>query len=144
MSKYDPALFMYFDIHTALQGLLLAHVDDLIHGAGTSEFEATILEPLKQRFTFGREDEEDFFYVGLHVQQLQDTIIVDQDSYVDSLEIPEFSGGHDLHAILDEEGQAAFRAVVGRIGWVAGSSRPDLSYDNLVLSMKVGKATGGI
>ena len=42
--------------------------------------------------------------------------------------------------ILDEEGQGEFRSAVGRIGWVAKASKPDLVYDNLVLSMKLGCA----
>ena len=43
--------------------------------------------------------------------------------------------------MLDDEGQSEFRSAVGRIGYVANSSRPDLSYMNLVLSMNVSNAT---
>ena len=142
VSKHDPALFMYFNDDNELQGMLLSHVDDLIHGAGTNVFTDKVLNPMKERFTFGNEDENDFTYVGLHVRQIGSTIITDQDAYVTDLEIPYMDTSNcDLNKELDNEGQAEFRAVVGRIGWIANSSRPDLSYDNLVLSMKVGHAT---
>ena len=142
MSLHDPALFMYFGEYSVLQGLLLTHVDDLIHGAGTGEFNDHVLMPLKERFTFGNEEEDEFKYVGMHVKQVGSTIVTDQNFYVENLEIPymESLNGADLDNLLDEDGQAEFRSAVGRIGWVANSSRPDLSYNNLILSMKVGNA----
>jgi hypothetical protein len=140
VSIHDPALFMYSGEHNELKGMFLAHVDDLIHGAGNPEFYNKILNPLKQRFTFGTEDEDDFKYVGMHVKQVGSTIVTDKDSYVANLEVPEIKPGSSMDDLLDEEGQADFRAVAGRIGWIANSSRPDLSYANLVLSMKVRNA----
>ena len=142
MSRNDPALFLYFGTHSCLQGLLLSHVDDLLHGAGTNEFIEHILEPLKQRFTFGSEEEDEFKYVGMHVKQEGEYITTDQDFYIDNLEIPYIQMNEaSLDALLDDEGQGEFRSAVGRIGWVAGTSRPDLSYESLILSMKVGNAS---
>ena len=113
VSIYDPALFMYSSSNE-LQGLLLAHVDDLIHGAGTEEFYNVILCPLKERFTFGKEEEQDFNYVGHHVKQVGPNIIIDQDAYVADVEVPD-TVLNDLKPdkLLDEEGQSDFRAVVG-------------------------------
>ena len=69
--------------------------------------------------------------------------MIDQDQYVDGLEIPEVLGLEDYenNDILNEDHQGEYRAVVGRISWVATTSRPDLAYDNLVLSTKLGNAT---
>ena len=142
MSRLDPALFLYFGEHAVLQGLLLAHVDDLIHGAGTTEFEEVVLIPLKQRFTFGSEDEDDFKYVGMHIRQVGNTIVTDQDSYVDNLEIPYLEPNKGkLDDLLDENGQSDFRSAVGRIGWISNSSRPDLAFNHLLLSTKIGSAS---
>ena len=142
-SKYDPALYMYIGADKKLKGLLLAHVDDLLHGSGTEEFYRDIIKPLKEKFMFGREEDDDFRYVGMHVVQQGSTIVTDQNHYVESLEIPDLSAfeGDDIDAELNEEGQAEYRSAVGRIGWVANASRPDLAYDNLVLSMKLGNAS---
>ena len=48
VSKHDPALFMYFNDDNELQGMLLSHVDDLIHGAGTNSFTDKVLNPMKE------------------------------------------------------------------------------------------------
>ena len=139
ISRYDPAMYIYFSReHKTLSGMLLTHVDDFLHGSGDEEFHNNVMLPLKERFKFGNEDNEDFLYVGLHVVQTSDEIVVDQDRYVNDLEAPDiecYSQIGDLDTALDEDGQSDFRAVVGRIGWIANSTRPDLSYDYLVLSI---------
>ena len=143
VSRLDPAVFIYFNPEdNSLSGLMLTHVDDFIHGSGDQVFQRNVMIPLKERFKFGSEGDEDFLYVGLHVVQSDGQVVVDQNQYVDDLELPSSSTAGSQDALLDEEGQADFRSVVGRIGWVANSTRPDLSYDHLVLSMKLGKATG--
>ena len=145
VSRYDPAMYIYFTgKNRSLSGMLLTHVDDFLHGSGDKEFHEKVMFPLKQRFKFSSEEDKDFLYVGMHVVQTENDITVDQDRYVDELETPDikgYSGIGDLDTVLDDDGQADYRAVVGRIGWVANSTRPDLSYDNIVLSMKLGKAT---
>lgn len=141
--KLDPAMFLYFGNHCSLQGLLLTHVDDLMHGAGTSEFNDYVLVPLKQKFTFGSEDEDDFKYVGMHVRQVGASIVCDQDTYIENMEIPytDFERNKDMNDLLDIDGQSDFRSAVGRIGWVSSSSRPDLAFHHLLLSTRIGHAT---
>ena len=143
VNSYDPAVYMYFGGDWRLEGMLLTHVDDFLHGAGTEGFYRNVLEPLKQKFLFGREEVEDFKYVGIHIKQQGSTIRTDQDHYVGGVEVPDLTAYQQLQAdeVLDDEGQGEFRSAVGRIGWVANASRPDLSYDHLVLSMKLGCAT---
>ena len=144
VSSYEPAMYMYFGQSDSnlLKGLLLTHVDDFLRGTGDSEFDEHILTPLKERFLFGQEDDHDFKYIGMHVVKEGSAIVTDQDHYIDSIDVPDWSpSGSDLDELLNEYDQSEFRSIVGRIGWVAKSSRPDLSYDNLVLSLKVGKAS---
>ena len=146
-SIYDPALYMYVKKDGSLGGMVLTHVDDLIHGSGDDEFYNNVMVPLKEKFQFGREEEGDFKYVGMHVKQEKDHIITDQDQYVDTLEVPNmklYEDSQDIDNLLSEECQSDYRAAVGRIGWIANTSRPDLAYDNLVLSTKLGKAQLGI
>ena len=71
-------------------------------------------------------------------------MVVDQERYAEELEMPDiktYSEVGNPHVALDVDGQADYRAVVGRIDYVTNSSRPDLAYDYLVLSMKLGNAT---
>ena len=44
---------------------------------------------------------------------------------------------------MDEDGQDDFRGIVGKIGWLGSLSRPDLAYDHVMLSSKLGKANWG-
>ena len=134
---------MYYGEGIKMKGMMLTHVDDLLRGTGDKEFEENVLKPLKERFFFGTEEDQDFNYVGMHVSQEGSTIITDQDHYVDTLEMPDWKPGKgsELDELLDDETQGEFRTLVGRIGWVSKSSRPNLAYDNLVLSLKVGKAS---
>ena len=143
-SAYDPALYIYWNKEGTLGGLVLTHVDDFLHGSGDAEFETNVMTPLKEKFEFGREEEQDFKYVGMHVTQENNCIIIDQNQYVEELDLrssEELEEYKDLNMILNEEWQSEFRAAVGKIGWLANISRPDLAYDNLALSTKLGKAT---
>ena len=36
--------------------------------------------------------------------------------------------------------QETFKMIVGKIGWISTLSRPDVLFDNMVLSSKLGKA----
>ena len=65
--------------------------------------------------------------MGMHVRQQDGFIVTDQDFYVDNLEIPylQVNDGASLDTILNDDEQGEFRAAVGRIGYVANSSRPD-------------------
>ena len=145
VSKNDPAIYMYRDSSDRLAGLILTHVDDLLHGFGCNEFIENIMLPLKKIFTFGKvDDSDDFMYVGMHIKQEQECITVDQDHYVQMIDFPDiraFSENGDANELVDEAAQNEYRSIVGRIGWIATSSRPDLSHDHVVLSTKLGKAS---
>ena len=140
VSCYDPAMYLYFSTGN-LCGMLLTHVDDFLHGSGDATFHTNVMGPLKERFMFGAEAEDDFFYTGLHVRQKGRCIMVDQERYVEELDIPYASRVDDLDELLDDEGQSEFRTLVGRIGWIANSTRPDTAFDHMVLSMRLGKAS---
>ena len=140
-SKYDPALYFWEDKNGCLGGQVLTHVDDLLHGSGTEEFEERIMKPLKKKFVFGSEEETVFRYVGMGVEQKEGAIIVNQDHYLETIEVPEMEKYSDAKDLLSEKDQESFRGVVGKVGWLSNLSRPDVSFDTVVLSSKLGKAT---
>ena len=144
VSIHDPAMYMFYGKDGKLNGMVLTHVDDMLHGSGGTEFENKVMKPLKERFTFGKEKESNFKYVGLQVFTRGDAIVVNQDNYVDSLQTPDVADLYDnLRGadVLTEEYQGYFRELVGKIGWMTNTSHPDLCYDKVVLNTKVGKAT---
>ena len=139
-SKYDPAMYLYFNEDASLEGMVLTHVDDLLHGSGTDQFNTKVMNPLKEKFTFGSEEKCEFRYVGMQVKQTNEFISVNQDHYVLSMELPLWPEG-DGDDLLDDDGQTDFRSLLGRLGWLGNHSRPDLVFDHIALSTRIGKAT---
>ena len=140
----DQAMYVYRKHDDSLSGMILTHVDDFLHGSGDKEFYENVMGPLKKRFCFGREEIGDFQYVGLHVRQENEYIVTDQERFVETIEIPnleDYSGRYNAHDLLNDDDQRDYRGMVGKIGWLSQTSRPDLAFDNLVLSTKLGNAT---
>ena len=140
-SIFDPAVYLYYDKNKHLDGLVLTHVDDLMHGSGGNAFCTNVMKPLKETFKFGSEDKFEFRYVGMNVKQCKQSIHVNQNHYISSIELPLPRNEKD-DEIFDYEGQSEFRSLLGRIGWLGNHSRPDLVYDHMAMSTKLGKATG--
>ena len=117
VSKHDPAMYMYHGDSGELDGVILTHVDDMLHGSGGSEFEKKVMGPLKARFMFGHEAESDFKYVGLTVSKKGDSVVVSQEGYIDALTMPELEEftGMKEHELVKEESQVVFRELVGKI-----------------------------
>ena len=76
-SKLDPALFYKTNCHGELIGFLACHVDDFLH-AGTQDFDNNVMRKLYDRFLVGKVEFSDFRYIGFHVFQDNNSIILDQ------------------------------------------------------------------
>ena len=143
-SKFDPALYLYIDYDNhILAGIIMTHVDDLLHGSGNEKFYKDVMDPLKEKFEFGSEEKDEFRYIGMHVKQFRNHIEIDQDHYFASMDIPHDPQIENEDLTMDEDGQSEFRSLLGRIGWLGNHSRPDLVFDHISLSTKLGKATYG-
>ena len=143
VSYYDPAMYLYYDKEGDLKGMILTHVDDLLHGSGDDEFEEKVMKPFKIKFLFGSEEESEFLYVGMQVKQDEKSITVNLDHYVENIEFPRLDAIDELQGdqLVDVDSQCDFRSMIGKLGWLAKNARPDLGFDSLMLSTKVGKAT---
>ena len=149
-NPHDPAMFLCFpngtDKNAAAKkpiGLAVSHVDDLLH-TGISKFSKNVMNPLREHFIFGSEEKECFRYVGLNVSQNHEYIDVDQDHYIEALEVPDlktFRLEGSLSQIMDEEGQTDFRSIVAKILQIGYQSRPDVCFEAKALSTFYGKAT---
>ena len=142
-SRLDPALYVWYDEEGVLGGMALTHVDDILHGSGTEQFEKKVMEPLKSKFLFGTEEEAEFRYVGMQIKQTSEAIWVDQNHYLETIDVPDVETTEKNDDLMDNESQEEYRGIVGKIGWLGGLSRPDLAFDNVMLSSKLGKATNG-
>ena len=134
----DKTVFFKHNDHGELCGLILTHVDDLLH-CGSTGFEKTVIDPLCQRFKVGKRVRKNFRYVGLKIEQEDHSIKVDQQQYADSLTYNnerKTSGSE----ILSGREQTEFRAIAGALQWLSTATRPDIAFDTLILSCKMREA----
>ena len=68
---------------------------DVLH-AGTVAFEKNVIKPIKEAFEFGSEEADMFRYVGMNFNQMRDGIWVDQEHYVQALELPDMNVAADI------------------------------------------------
>ena len=145
--KMDPAMFIYFDENKNTEevkepiGLAVTHVDDML-SAGENKFETDVIDKMKSAFKFGSEEELDFRYVGLNIVQYREGIKVDNNHYVQAMELPnmELVKNINLDTVMNSEGQTEFRSVMGKLTALAHTSRPDICFEVKVLASKFGKA----
>ena len=129
----DPAMYLQFSVsregEKCLQGIVLTHVDDLLNG-GSAEFQESVMSSVKSAFNFGSDEAEAFWYTGMNMTQTSDGIIIDQDHYVKSLELPDMDlvRGLNMNDVLSGEGQTLFRACVAKVLYVGYQSRPDVFF----------------
>ena len=147
-SMLDPAMFLYFkegvnrdDFEKNPLGMAVTHVDDVLH-TGEEQFDNKIMNPLKEAFKFGTEEEGEFRYCGLNMKQSNDAIEVDQNHYIANLQEPDMDilGNINNNDVLNEVGQTEFRSSVAKLSTIAYTSRPDLCFEVKSLSSKYGKA----
>ena len=85
-SMYDPAFFIYFK-DQVLSGIVCLHVDDEL-GTGNDDFRTEVWDKLDERMVVGTTDTDDIIsYVGLQVNHSGDSITLDQQHYVEKMEM---------------------------------------------------------
>ena len=118
-----------------LSGVLTAHIDDLFH-AGDISFQKDVMAKLAQRFQVGTQFTQDFIYVGFHVSQMEDRVLVDQNHYLSSLPVITVRNNRDKKSELNSGELTQLRAAVGSLNWIVQGTRPDSSFEMLELSTK--------
>ena len=116
-SKLNKAFFFYRG-ESGIGGAICVDVDDILYG-GTSEFHKEVMKPFKETFVFGREEVKGFQHLGVFMKQLESGVLeLSQETYIENLEEPS--------AIQDEK---SLRAILGKLEWVSGQTRPDICFD---------------
>ena len=111
---------------------------------GTAEFKDNVIIMLKDKFCLGSENSEAFTYVGIGIIQNEDMFIkINQSSYIESIK-PIYLSKERLAQrteTLTDEKKSFHREAIGQLNWVAGTSRPDISFPVCEASTKVNSAT---
>ena len=135
----DGALFTYVK-DGKLQGLVASHVDDLIM-TGNETFQTEILQKLNETFKFSKIEEKSFKYCGCNIVSQDDgSIELDQNDYIDSLQLMEHLEGEDDKELTDKQ-KKDVRGKIGELLWITLMTRPDLSVDVNLLSSEVSNGT---
>ena len=136
----DQGLFMWFP-GDDLCGILICHVDDILHG-GNDQFYNDIMHSLERTFDIGSKQSSCFTYIGINMKQLPDySIIIEQKSFTDSIKYLDIDKNRRTSDEVTESERTSLRAAIGQLNWIAGMSRPDLSFDVCQLSSLVKNAT---
>ena len=136
VSNLEPCIFVYI-VNGKLEGLIACHVDDFLH-SGSSIFVDNVIKPLMKVYKASKHVSRNFTFTGMRITQAQDsTIEVDQDEYLqrwDTSAYKKLVG--NANRDLNKDEYAQYREMVGRISWLATTSRPDLAFDSVYLSTK--------
>ena len=122
--------FFYCHKDNQMIGLLLTYVDDILWG-GNEKFAMYVIEEIRQKLYISHEHETAFTYIGIMLRQQRDfTICIDQYNYIDSLTqiILKDNRLSEKQSVLNAEELKAYRSTIGQLGWLAGISRPDISF----------------
>ena len=134
----DPAIFFYHQ-DNKLCGVLACHVHDFLH-AGNAQFEDNIMTPLQSRFLAG---ENIFKYIGFNIHQMSKRTVLDQQDYINSLDIPILAStcmSQKLDSLTSPE-HTKYRRIVGQLNWAVQGTHPDLAFELIDLSIKFKNAS---
>ena len=138
----DPAFF-YYQKDGVLCGIIALWVDD-VFTCGNEIFEEDIMKPLTEQFKFGAFHAGDFKVLGLNIIHRGADIYLSQTDYIDSkiqfVNVDNPTGASPATEIPEEEKRKVYEAV-GRVRWISDQSRPDLSFEELEMSILQRKAT---
>ena len=132
-SRYDEAFFYYRD-QGGLKGLIVIHVDDFLY-CGSINFHKDVIDGLVKVFKIRVQSYGNFKYLGLNVTQTSRCIQVDQDLYVQGLELISVSDERlqEKDSLLTKEERMEVKSKCGQLLWVAGNTRPDISFETSAL-----------
>ena len=135
LSKLDQSVFRFYDDRNCLAGILVSHVDDLLY-AGNTKFHREIMKQVLSCFKISRMHTRDFTYLGWSIEQRAGCITVDQQDYGLSIEPITHSSkvSKDKERTLSESEKSSYQGTLGKLLWLSGQTRPDLSYDTMELS----------
>ena len=126
-------------------GMLVLHVDDAAY-AGEGPLWEKALQHLRKKFTIGKEEFDEFTFLGRHVKQNKDfSIEIDQHEYVKSLKHVRVDRARRSQgkSPLTSKELHDYRSLVGQLAWPARESMPQICYAVSDLQQKVAEATVG-
>ena len=107
-------------------------------------FKINIIDNVKNTLLFGSEETKAFTYLGIQLIENDDfSLTINQNNYIDCISEIKLSNERlkEKNSLLSREEKTAYRSAVGQLNWVAGISRPDISFSVCEASTKFKQAT---
>ena len=124
-SSLDPALF-FLSKDNCLVGMVVSHIDDFLH-SGEAVFDSEVMGNLRRYFLPGKLEQDHFKYIGFHIPQENENLVLDQTNYTQELDTvvvtPARASQRQDHLGQAEDTQ--LRILVGCLNWAVQGSRPD-------------------
>ena len=133
-------MFLWHDEQQNLVGILVLHVDDFTY-CGTLLWHSSVIQPIiTETFEISAFEMNSFLYIGLNVVQTSQTIYIDQDAYIQSLQPLKLTSlqTENKDIPLTAEERKMLRSMSGKLLWVTSQTRPDVAFDSCMVS-NVGK-----
>lgn len=89
-----------------------------------------MINPLRNSFKISKENAGAFRYLGIDLQQTNDQLSLDQNSYIDSVQPIPLPKSVDRDSPVDSDNRTMYKGLVGQISWASATSRPDLSFES--------------
>ena len=126
--------FYFRNFDGKFHGSVLTHVDNL-EVAGTPKFVEEIISVVEKELTVLKVEEDTFRYTGLDLKIVADGIKISMEDYSKSLKkITEIRKMDDRTEQLTKLEMKLYWKMMGKIAWLANSTRPDLCYEALQMS----------
>ena len=140
ISKYDKALFIWKQ-NESVEGFMSVHVDDFFW-CGSMDFEERVINKMKAIFKISKEDSVAFKYLGVHLNQSSNSMVLSQTPYIETIQpLLNLNAHEQKSGDIGKEVHRLLRGIVGQLSWACGMSRPDVAIDCCVLSTVQSKPT---
>ena len=139
--KMDPAAFI-LKKDGNLEACNASHVDDSATMSDKKTCE-NVQNFMSKHFKYGESKGLPCRYLGNNISKVDGDIRMNQDHYVDTLEVPDISEVSNVKRdeILPDKFQSVFRSLASKLNMLAMNSRPDIMFDAKLLTTKYGSAT---
>ena len=117
------------------------HVDDFLFG-GTKEFHRTIINKLRSTFAVGSEENTGMKYLGLHIHEDKDSIVLSAGDYSLSckeISLPMNDPQKDVRLSCDEK--TLLKQLSGQLNWITTQCRPDMAFENCLIGNSIKHAS---
>ena len=117
--KGDLSKF-YYSKNNQLTGFIAIFVDDFLW-SGTTEFEKEYITKIRNTFIIGKESHSIFHYLGLHLNEHDSEITLDQINYAENLK--------PINDIDKTKTKELLQSQIGKLLWMSGQTRPGIAFD---------------